>query len=122
MSEIQSSEPFCVHCGFARSGHDFLPGACPTFVGRNPRGVPIERPAIETTDRIPALALVQEAAVRRAAVARLLTELEISTVLELVSELATARSRVAEGIVREELELIAGVAAELAGGARNQSL
>lgn len=86
-------------------------------------GVPVERPADETTDRIPSLAHMHEEAGRRADVAKLLNGLPLSAALELVAEEARTRHAMAsDGRIREELELVAEVVTELVGGVRDQGL
>jgi hypothetical protein len=86
-------------------------------------GVPIERSPVETTDRIPYLADVQDAAIRRAAAARLLEAITVSDAIELVSELARARyAEETDALKREELQLVAEVVGELAWGTRKKGL
>ncbi len=62
-------------------------------------GVPIARPADETTDRIP----TRNLDMRRAAATRLLVALPVSAALELVAEMACGRAAEATGDVAQEL-------------------
>ena len=87
------------------------------------QGVPVARPAVEKTDRIPYLAHAQEEAIQRVAALQLLDGLSISVALELVAEVARARMlTTTDGRVHDELDLIDGAATELASGARDQGL